>query len=266
MNINEIRLFCRKPISFIRTLPRFLVIGGQRCGTSLLYDYIIRHPAVRSCLGEETFYFSLNHSKGWAWYRSHFPVKSMIFISGEVSADYLFHPLAPERIRGRLPGVKLIVLLRNPVDRAFSHYSHEVSLGRESKSFEDALALEDIRLAGEKDKVMTQEDYVSEDMEYFSYKSRGRYADQIIRWFGYFSREQVQILRSEDFYMYPAGVMNEVYKFLGLKIYSLTDFKDSTYERDKHKDMDPSTREMLQDYYRPHNEKLYKLIGRNMEW
>ena len=262
----DIILLLRKPVSFMRTLPRFIIVGGQRCGTSLLYDNIIMHPAVRPCLGEETFYFSKNYSKGWPWYRAHFPLKSMILISGEVSSDYLFHPLAPKRIMARLPDVKLIILLRNPVDRAFSHYSHEVSKGREDKPFEDALALEEMRLAGEKDKVMSQEDYVSEDMDYFSYKARGHYADQIIRWFGYFPRNQILILKTEDFYMYPSGVINEVYKFLDLKIYGLSDFEDSTYERDKYKDMLPSTREMLSEYYKPHNEKLYNLIKRDMQW
>ena len=145
----------------LRLLPDFLIIGTQRGGTTSLYNYLVEHPGIGAASIKEVHFFDTPHFKqGLAWYRGHFPsafqryyVERSLkhgFVTGEASPYYLFHPHAPKRVAGLMPQMKLIVMLRNPVDRAYSHYHHEVAGGHEKlATFEEAIACEDERLAGE---------------------------------------------------------------------------------------------------------------------
>src|SRR5436189_26280 len=123
----------------MRPLPDFLILGAQKAGTTALYAYLRWHPQVTGPSFKEVSFFDRHYARGERWYRAHLPVRRRAVV-GEASPSYLFHPLAPERVARMLPEARLIALLRNPVDRAFSHYQHEVALGREQLSFEDALA------------------------------------------------------------------------------------------------------------------------------
>jgi Sulfotransferase domain len=128
-----------------RSLPGFLIIGAQKAGTTALYAYLRWHPAVLGPSWKEVSFFDRHYSRGEAWYRGQFPNALRLQlverrsgarpIVGEASPSYLFHPLAPERVAALLPGARLVALVRNPVERAFSHYQHEVALGREPLSF-----------------------------------------------------------------------------------------------------------------------------------
>jgi|SRR5690242_3518862 len=120
-------------------LPHFLIIGAQRCGTTSLFEYLARHPDVAPPSAKELHFFDSEYHKGDAWYRERFPSLRNGFITGEATPYYIFHPHTPTRVRDWNSKVKLIVLLRNPVDRAYSHYHHEVRLGTESLDFETAL-------------------------------------------------------------------------------------------------------------------------------
>jgi hypothetical protein len=143
----------------MRLLPDFIIIGGQRCGTTSLFNYLTQHPDVFPSCPKEVHYFSIHYHKGVNWYRSHFPLvmqKSYVerghdrrFVAGEATPYYIAHPHAPQRIAETVPEAKLIVLLRNPVDRAYSHYHYEVKNGLETLSFAEAIDREDERLAGE---------------------------------------------------------------------------------------------------------------------
>src|SRR5438067_227401 len=134
-----------------RLLPDFLIIGTQRGGTTSLYHYLKTHPCVESATTSDTHFFDKKFSKGLGWYRGHFPtwmekyyaqMRGQRFVTGEASSSYLFHPHVPKRVVQVLPHVKLIVLLRNPVDRAYSQYYHAIELGHETLSFEEAIASE----------------------------------------------------------------------------------------------------------------------------
>ena len=117
------------PTSPLRLLPDFLILGAQRCGTTSLYNYLAQHPSVGPLVLEKgAHYFSTNYDKSLAWYRSHFPMKwraaaerrhGRPFVTGEGSPYYLFHPLAAQRVAKTLPHVKLLVMLRDPVERAY---------------------------------------------------------------------------------------------------------------------------------------------------
>src|SRR6187200_1451927 len=137
-----------------RPLPDFLVIGAQKAGTTALYAYLRWHPGITGPSWKEVSFFDRHWWRGEAWYRGQFPLRAGGRLVGEASPSYLFHPLAPERARSLVPDAKLIALVRNPVDRAYSQYQHAVALGREPLSFEDALAAEDERLVGEVERLL----------------------------------------------------------------------------------------------------------------
>src|SRR5215470_4416040 len=136
-----------------RMLPTFLIIGAQRCGTTSLFKAIAEHPAVvPPTFHKGVHYFDINYPRGIDWYQGHFPTRfagrrataglDVPPATGESSPYYLHHPAAPARIAAALPDVKLIALLRDPVERAFSAYKHEVARGFEDQPFERALDLE----------------------------------------------------------------------------------------------------------------------------
>ena len=171
-------------------------------------------------------YFYLNYERGEGWYRGHFPndVRRAVarrrtgveMMCGEASPYYLFHPLVPERARALVPDARLIVLLRDPVARALSHYHHhEVALGMEPLTFEQALEAEPGRLDGEERGQFPG--YVSVAHQHHSYVARGHYADQLERWLGLFPRDQVLILVSEDFFADTPGVVGQILDFLDLR-------------------------------------------------
>jgi hypothetical protein len=258
----------------IRLLPDFLIIGAQRCGTTSLQRYLIQHPCVAPSFRKEVHFFDRNLQKGIAWYRAHFPslpykyfvtrILRRRFLTGEASAAYLFYPHAPKKIFETVPRVKLIVLLRNPVDRAYSHYQHEVSLKYETLPFDQAIERETERLRGEREKMLADQSYDSYPYRHYSYLSRGVYAEQLVNWKKLFPNEQMLILRSEDFFAEPAKIFQKVLSFLELPPYDLREYKP--YNARVYSTMNDGIRRRLIDYFEPHNHRLRELTGQNFTW
>lgn len=261
--------------STLRLLPSFIIVGGQRCGTNSLYEYVASHPRVGRALPlPEVHYFDLNFERGMEWYRGHFPIRlkrraaghlpHVRSITGESSPYYMFHPLAAPRIAAALPRVKLIVLLRNPIDRAYSHYNHEQARGHEALCFEDALEQEPERLAGEAGKLRANAGYRSFSYQHFSYLARGMYADQLERIFSLFPRDDVLVLGSEELFLAPVETHMRVLEFLGLSAVPLRQYPQlnpGTYSG-----MDGRLRRQLADHFSGPNERLSRLIGRDVDW
>ena len=251
-----------------RVLPDFLVVGTQKGGTTSLFNYLIQHPQVLSPLRKELKFFDSNYFRGLSWYRAHFPLSSKLraahALTGEASPYYMYHPTAPERIKAALPSVKLIAILRSPVDRAYSHYQHMVRVKREDLTFEQALEAESDRLAGEAEKIAADASYPQYRHIQYSYLERGRYAEQLKTLFRLFPRENILILKSEDLYAEPAKVMETSFSFLGLpfQMGQYEVFKQGTYKGG----MDSATRQKLVDYFRPFNQQLYDLLGMKFDW
>lgn len=259
----------------VRVLPNFLIIGSQRAGTSSLFSYLRTHPAVVPSYVKEVHYFDRNFQRGLGWYRSFFPTVAYREVVrrrtglepaiGEATPGYIFHPLVPERAAGLLPQVKLIVLVRNPVDRAYSSYWHRRAQGLEDlPSFEQAIAKESQRLEAEESQTLDGDDYTSSARRLHSYLTRGLYAEQLTRWFGLFPRDQFLIERSEDFFTEPAAVMKRVCDFLELPDLNLSDYR--IHNSLSSGRMEPGTRRDLAEYFFPHNQRLYELIGRDLGW
>ena len=257
-----------------RTLPDYVVIGAQRCGTTSLWWYLVKHPNVARSLTKEVQYFSVNYHRGLPWYRSNFPsrpyravmerIRGGRLMSGEASPYYLFHPLAPQRVAKVLPDTMLIAMLRDPVERAYSHYQLQVRFGLEELSFEDAIAREPERLAGEEDRIRSDPGYVGLNHRRYSYLARGHYAEQLARWFALFPRERVLVLQSEDFFARPDRVFAEVLRFLGLPAWSPRSFP--TYNARQRRPMDPATRRRLKAHFKRPNQQLEELLARRFDW
>jgi len=252
--------------SAARPLPDFLILGAQKGGTTALYSYLRRHPSITGPSWKEVSYFDRHYVRGEAWYRGNFPNKARTRgkLVGEASPSYLFHPLAPERVRADIPNAKLVALLRNPVDRALSHYNHEVALGREPLSFEAALAAEEARLAGEVERLVAEPRYFSREWWSHTYQARGRYAEQLERWLAVFPREQLLIVPSDDLAAEPAETHARVLDFLGAAPQRLDQYP-RVYERE-YEPMNPETREQLAAEFEEPNQRLYELLGRELGW
>lgn len=261
--------------SELRMEPDFLIVGGQRCGTTSLYRYLAAHPAVVPPLFQKGIhFFDLHYGRGLRWYRGQFPVRSIAdrrvapgaprAVTGEASPYYVFHPLAAERIARDLPAVKLIVLLRDPVDRAFSAHKQESGRGFETEPFERALDLEESRLEGELERIHADPTYVSFSHQHHAYLARGRYAEQLERLFGLFGRERVLVLESADLSATPEPVWERVLGFLGLP-----QWRPAAFERHNTRPSAPLSdrlRSRLEAYFEPHDEQLATLLGEVPTW
>ena len=252
--------------SVARPLPGFLILGAQKAGTTALYAYLRRHPAITGPSWKEVSFFDRHWARGEAWYRGNFPnlARTRGKLVGEASPSYVFHPLAPQRVRELVPEARLVVLVRNPVDRALSHYNHEVALGREPLSFEDALEAEEERLRGEEERMVADPRYFSRGWWSHTYKARGRYAEQLERWLAVFPREQLLVLPSDDLGADPAAAHARVLEFLGAAPHRL-DAYPRVYERE-YAPMRPETRERLAAEFEEPNRRLYELLGRDLAW
>ena len=247
-----------------RDLPDFLVIGAQKAGTTALYAYLRWHPSVAGPFWKEVSFFDRHWARGEAWYRGQFPLRRRGRLAGEASPSYVFHPLAPERVVSLVPDVKLIVLLREPGERAYSHYQHEVALGREPLSFEDALEAEDERLRGEVERLRSDPKAFSFAWWNHTYMSRGLYADQLERWFERFPREQVLALTTEELGERPAETYATVLSFLGAPPHALDSYP-RVFDRD-YPPMREETRAGLTARFAEPNRRLESLLGRSLGW
>jgi hypothetical protein len=182
----------------------------------------------------------------------------------EASPGYLMHPLVPYRVRGLLPAAPLIVVLRDPVDRALSAHHHQMIRGRETLSFGDAIAGEEARLAGELEKLESIPLYKSFHYSRHGYLMRGRYAEQLERWFSVFPREQFLILDTDSLQRDTERTMNRVCEFLDLSPIRLSNPKPVGSRR--YEAMTPETRLRLQEYFAPHNDRLFELLGERFDW
>lgn len=258
---------CQTALSMEGALPDFIIIGTQKGGTTYLYDELVKQPGFASARTKEIHFFDTYFHRGLGWYRAFFPRRAADGagpITGEASPSYLFRPHASRRAWEATPNAKLIVVLRNPVDRAYSHYHHEVRLGFEQASFEDALAQEEARTAGERDRMILYQDYTSHPYMHYSYLARGRYLDQLRDWHRYFPKEQLLVLSSDELQRDTLATVSRVGEFLGLRDWQPVNKiqpKVFPYPR-----LDERVRQRLADYFAPHNRELFAYLGTDYGW
>lgn len=258
-----------------RMIPEFIVIGGQRCGTTSLFRNIAEHPQVlRPGIEKGIDWFTLHYDRDMSWYRSHFPVERIArlrvgrhgrAVAFEACTYYMFHPFAMQRLAERLPDVKLVAMLRDPVERAFSAYKHELARGFETEpDFATALALEDSRLEGEIEKIAADVTYESHAHRHQAYRRRGEYAEQLERVLALFPRERVHVLDSESYFAEPEREYAALLEFLELEPYAPARF--DRHNARPSKPMPADTRDLLTEHYAPHDKRLADLLGRTPRW
>ena len=268
-------LFIRKLSNFFRLLPDFIIVGTQRGGTTSLYNYLIDHPNILPAFKKEIHFFDNNFYRGMSWYRAHFPIKyycqlkkfiyKQNFITGEASPDYMFNPFTVERVYSKLPNVKIIILLRNPVDRAFSHYHMNVRNGFEVLSFENAIKKAMEVYENNKQSLLKKIERNIMFYPKYNYLARSKYIEQIKPWLEKFPRKNILIIKSEDLYSTTAETLKEVLKFINLPyIEQQKEFK--RFHFGNNPIMNQNTREFLIDYFKSYNSSLAVYLGINFEW
>jgi hypothetical protein len=260
-----------------RLLPSFLICGGQRCGTTSLYRALAQHPAVLETVRDEgTSYFDTNYHRGPDWYRAHFPLRrhaervleqhGVLGQTFESSPYYLYHPHAAPRIARDLPGVRLIVLVRDPVERAYSQHAYEVAQGFEMEAdFARALELEPARLRGHYKRLGADPRAGSFAHRHHAYRSRGEYAAALEAMAHQVGREQMLVLESEEFFSDPKAVYDRVQDFLSLPHLGYPDFE--VHNAVPHSQAMPDEiRAALRKHYEPHDAALTAWLGRPPGW
>jgi hypothetical protein len=261
-----------------RMTPSFLICGGQRCGTTSLYRALAEHPVVlKAVLHKGVHYFDISYQRGMGWYKAHFPLKGrgerienrygVPAQTFESSPYYMYHPQAAARIARDLPGTKLIVLVRDPVERAYSQHHHEVARAFEpERDFGTALALEPARLHRQEEMLAADPGYYSFAHQHHAYRGRGEYARYLSVMAQHVGRANIHVVESERFFADPADVYDEVCEFLGLPTYLQRPVFEQHNARPRQSDMDPVVRRNLSDHYRPHDEALSRWLGREPVW
>jgi hypothetical protein len=256
----------------LRASPDFIIIGAQKSGTTTLYSCLGQHPQIFPPSRKEVHYFdggrhpgTDNFERGEKWYRAHFPLRLSMRPGArtfEASPLYMLNPLVPERIFNALPEARLIAILRNPTDRAISHYFHEKRQGRESLPIMEAMQQEEQRLGA----VVTAGNYNSAAFIHCSYKRRGLYRQQLEGFFRFFPRRQVLVLNSGEFFRKPDITLKKVFDFVGVD----AGFRAKTTRQrnvgTNNSDVSLDVYDYLNDYFFLHNEALYELLGENYGW
>ncbi|HRA49958.1 sulfotransferase [Actinotalea sp.] len=257
-----------------RMRPDFLIVGAQRCGTTSMFKTLAQHPTVAvPFLRKGVHYFDMHYDRGMPWYQGHFPIRATSAlrrrggprpVTGESSPFYSFHPLAAERIARDLPGIKLIMLLRDPVERAYSAHSHELARGFETEPFERAIALEAERLAGQRERMIAEPSYVSFDLQHHGYLTRGHYVDQVRRIEALVGRERLHVVDAQDFFERPESEFRGVLDFLGLPWVDGVAFEKHNARR--RSPMDAALRAELTAHFEASDAALAQWWGRTPSW
>lgn len=255
----------RRLTSRYRMLPDFIIVGAMKSGTTSLFNYLGQHPHIKPGLVKEIHYFDRNLDKGFGWYKAHFPLKSLKscrYKTGEASPSYMFIPAVAERIYELLPNVKIIAILRNPTDRAISHFYHEVNRKRESHPLKLALKLEDERIG----KAKKHQEYCDTSYIHFSYKERGRYFEQLDRYRKVFAEKNMMLIDFSEFKENPEKTIGQVLKFLGIdEEFNLSDQTPRNVGIVK-AHVPAAVRNELDSYFSLHNEMLRSEFSFKPKW
>ena len=268
----------RKMTSRLRQLPDFIIIGAGRAGTTALYSYLIQHPLIAAASTDnnesvaDLHFFEYIISNNIQWYKSHFPIlfsksnkHKNSFITGEYTSTYMYHPDVPKRIFNLLPKIKLIVILRNPIDKAYSTYQQQFRFGEYTTSFEDTINAEFRRIDLNKDfPELNSNNYDFENFVAQNIIRHGVYADYLETWLKIFDRKQILILNSDDLKKSTKETLRRVFNFLNVCDYDIKD--TSQVNVGKYPTINKITRKKLIEFFKPHNQRLNKLLDTEFDW
>ena len=268
----------RKMTSRLRQLPDFIIIGAGRAGTTALYSYLIQHPLIVAASTDnnesvaDLHFFEYIISNNIQWYKSHFPIlfskpnnHKNSFTTGEYTSTYMYHPDVPKRIFNLLPKIKLIVILRNPIDKAYSTYQQQFRFGEYTTSFEDTINAEFRRIDLNKNfPELNSNNYDFENFVAQNIIRHGIYADYLEAWLKIFDRKQILILNSDDLKKSTTETLRRVFNFLNVSNYDIKD--TSQVNVGKYPPINKITRKKLIEFFKPHNQRLNKLLDTEFDW
>jgi len=257
--------------------PEFLIIGVQKGGTTSLYYYLSHHPSILAASAKEVcfFYDDKKYDRGGEWYlRTYFSNitnENRRKLCFEATPEYIYYPVCPERIYSYNKKMKMIVILRDPVERAFSswnmyrnfenhRYFHYL---REYRDFMESITSEITLL-----KESLSYDHSLEVALEPSYVRRGLYCQQLMRYLKFFPREQFYITENKLLQRSATRVMEEITDFLGVSHIDWEDDIKQLYNEGRYEDktVPDEPRKLLTDFYRPHNLALFELLGTDYDW
>lgn len=258
-----------------RQLPAFILVGAQRAGTTSLFRALMTHPLIYSAnYHKGVNYFDVNYERAFSWYQGHFPTAASLRkrtagtpgapITFEASGYYMFHPLAMQRIAQDLPDVKLVAMVRDPVERAYSAWKHESARGFENEDFGTALELEDTRLQGEIEAMTADPTYQSYSHRHHAYRRRGEYVDQLEAVAALVDRSRLHVMYSESFFANPHDEFAGLCQFLGVP--EATDIRFDQHNARPSSSIPVGLRDDLRAHFRPKDEPLGAFVGRRVPW
>ena len=254
----------------LRVLPDFFVIGPGRTGTTSLFYYLDQHPSLSKSAYDELGFFDVNFHLGFHWYRSLFPsiltkfrikLKTNFFMTYDVTPSYVRRPWIARRIKKLFPNSKLIIVLRNPIDKTYSHY-YLSTISGETRNFEEVIK-KDMDDISKWNVSLKDDNYFATKVEN-SKLARGFYVEQLLPWFELFPKNQILIISSEELASNTKNVMSEIFKFLNLPDYKIPNIEKVNVS--KYSKMNPDTRKILIDFFKPYNEQLFKFLDRKFDW
>jgi hypothetical protein len=287
-------------VTTARFLPNTFILGAAKCATTAIHSLLAGLSGACMSDPKEPFFFECEFDQGLDFYRSkYFGHWNGETVVGEARHRNLYLPYVAERIHAVNPGALLIASLRNPIERAYSHWWHWTSRGKEAASFDDAVAAElDVIASGgpswDEERIRGYCDGLGRDGKgpYTSYVDSGHYAEQLERYFRLFSRDQMLVIQYDQLSRSPEHVERQIADFVGLDLGDIQlqtrnirrgdpDRKpfpklrplgrvlpravrrplSGAVDRITHAQISRPTRALLQQHYRPHNEALDELLG-----
>ena len=252
----------------LRKLPDFLVIGGKRCGTTTLFEFLRQHPGIANPPFDHMGFFDDNYRLGINYYKSFFPLKNKkngLILNYDVTTSYLTSPHVPERMYEHMPNVKLIILLRNPTSRAWSEYNSNLREKPNLDTFESYIEDEfnDLKNYNFLDKVKNNDYNLIDPTKNFLKK--GIYVNYLKKWFNLFPRENFLILPTETFAKDENFVFKKIFEFLNLPYHEIKNLK--RMEKVVYKNtLNPETKIKLDKFFEPLNKDLFELIDQKFAW
>ncbi len=255
----------------LRVLPNFIVIGVGRGGTTSLFHYLGQHNCITKSAYDEIGFFDDNFHLGLNWYRSMFPTKNHKeniikkygkFLTFEVTPWYIRRPWIANRIKDVLGEIKIIAVLRNPVDRTYSHYNLAVRDKTVLGSFEEVIE-KDMKELEKSKSIQKNDDYFNNTVQK-SFLARSFYAEQLENWFDVFDKKNILIISSENLAEKTQETMNSIFDFLNIENQVIPDLQKINVG--KYPKMKEETREILEKYFFDYNENLFNKIEKHFNW
>lgn len=250
--------------------PDFIIGGLPKCGTTSIYGYLTSHPQILTAVEKEINFFSHFFHRGLDYYYAHFPaIQNNNYLTGEATPSYFFWA-NPQGIFQLFPNIKLIFLLRNPVDRAISSFYLVRNLGIGQNSLEETFQFSIKRLKErlKLDLLRVQNKNFSNDffLKQISlmHTIPSVYIYFIKKWMTVFPKEQILILKSEEFYSNPSATMKQVHRFLNLPDYQLTEYRN--YNPGSYSLISDKLRQQLVEFFHPYNQELEEYLGMEFNW